>query len=84
MLNRDYVQKGRTPFKDYNFILHDVWEDFVTNILSDDAKAKSEKFNELTKRSELAHHLGMLGYAGKAEQWWWEEREQLRLGSQIH
>ena len=24
MLNREYVQKGRTPFEDYNFIKHDV------------------------------------------------------------
>ena len=24
ILNREYVQKGRTPFKDYNFIMHDV------------------------------------------------------------
>jgi len=29
MLNRDYVQKGRTPFEDYNFIVCDVWEEFV-------------------------------------------------------
>ena len=29
MPNRDYVQTGRTPFEDYNFIMRDVWEEFV-------------------------------------------------------
>ena len=29
MLNREYVQKGRTPFKDYNFIKRHEWEEFV-------------------------------------------------------
>ena len=80
MLNRDYVQKGRTPFEDYNFILANVWEEFVTKMLNEDAKAKSEKFKELAKRNELAHHLGMIGYAGKVEQWRQEEREAAEAG----
>jgi hypothetical protein len=29
MLNREYVQTGRTPFEDYNFIMHDVWEELI-------------------------------------------------------
>ena len=29
MLNREYVQTGRTPFEDYNFIKRDVWEEFI-------------------------------------------------------
>ena len=41
MLNRDYVQKGRTPFEDYNFILDNVWEEFVTKMLSEDAKSRA-------------------------------------------
>jgi hypothetical protein len=33
----------------------------------EEAKAKGEKFKELTKRNELAHHLGMTGYAAKTK-----------------
>jgi hypothetical protein len=36
---------------------------------TEEAKAKGEKFKELAKRDELAHHLGMIGYATKTEQW---------------
>ena len=28
-LNTEYVKKGKTPFEDYNFIMRDVWEEFV-------------------------------------------------------
>ena len=75
MLNREYVQKGRTPFEDYNFIKRDIWEEFVTKQSTKEAKAKGEKFSELTKRNELHHHLGMTGYATKNEKWRQEERE---------
>ena len=40
-----------------------------------EAKAKGEKFSELSKRNELHHHLGMTGYAAKMEKWRQEERE---------
>ena len=70
MLNREYVQTGRTPFEDYNFITHDVWEAFVVKQSTEEAKAKGEKFSELAKRNELHHHLGMTGYATKTEKWW--------------
>jgi hypothetical protein len=69
MLNREYVQIGRTPFKDYNKIRLAVWEEFVKKMSTKEAKAKDEKFKELAKRNELAHHLGMIGYAAKMEQW---------------
>jgi hypothetical protein len=35
---------------------------------TEEAKAKGEKFSELTKRNQLHHHLGMTGYTAK-EQW---------------
>jgi hypothetical protein len=63
------VQTRRTPFEDYNMIRPAVWEEFVKKMSTEEAKAKSEKFKELTKRNELAHHLGMIGYATKTEQW---------------
>ena len=75
MLNRQYVQKGRTPFEDYDFIMRDVWEEFVVKQLTEEAKAKGEKFSELAKRNVLYHHLGMIGYAAKIEKWQQEEKE---------
>jgi hypothetical protein len=69
MLNREYVQTGRIPFEDYNMIRPHVWEEFVKKMSTEEAKAKGDKFKELAKRNELAHHLGMLGYAAKTEQW---------------
>jgi len=80
MLNREYVQKGRTPFEDYNFITRDVWEEFVTKQSTKEAKAKGEKFFELAKRNEIHHHLGMIGYAAKMEKWRQEEREAATVG----
>ena len=80
MLNREYVQKGRTPFEDYNFITRNVWEEFVTKQSTKEAKAKGEKFFELAKRNEIHHHLGMIGYAAKMEKWRQEEREAATVG----
>jgi hypothetical protein len=83
MLNREYVQKGRTPFKDYNFITRDVWEEFIAKQSNEEAKAKGEKFSKLAKRNELHHHLGMTGYAAKMEKWRQEEREAAEACIQI-
>ena len=47
----------------------DVWEEFVVKQSTKEAKAKGEKFSELTKRNELHHHLGMTRYAAKTEKW---------------
>jgi hypothetical protein len=30
-LNKNYVQKGKTPYEDYSFIKRHVWEEFVEN-----------------------------------------------------
>jgi hypothetical protein len=65
MLNREYMQTGRTPFEDYNFIKRDIWEEFIVKQSTEEAKAKGEKFSELAKRNELHHYLGMIGYAAK-------------------
>jgi hypothetical protein len=75
LLNREYVQTGRTPFKDYNMIKKHVWDEFVELMSTDEAKAKAKKFKELAKRNELPHNLGMTGYAFHIEEWQREERE---------
>ena len=35
-LNRHYVQEGKTPYKDYNFIKCHVWEEFVEKMSTKD------------------------------------------------
>jgi hypothetical protein len=80
MLNKEYVKTGKTPFERYNFIMHDVWEAFVSQKQSKEAKAKGEKFSELTKWNVLHHHLGMTGYAAKKAKWREEERAAVEAG----
>ena len=74
MLNKYYVKTGKTPLGHYNFIKRHVWEAFVSQKQTGEAKAKGEKFFELTKRNVLYHHLGMIGYAAKKVKWREEER----------
>ena len=68
------MQKGETPFTHYNYVLPKVWEQFVRQKQTPEAKLKSEQFSELAKRNQHHHHLGMTGYAAKRPQWWAEER----------
>ena len=51
-----------------------VWEQFVRQKQTPEAKLKSEQFSELAKRNQHHHHLGMIGYAAKRLQWRAEER----------
>ena len=37
-LNRQYAQEGKIPYKDYNFITREVWEEFVEKMSTDEAK----------------------------------------------
>ena len=64
-LNKKYVQKGKTPYADYNFIKRHVWEEIVEKMTTDESKAKGKKFSDLAKMNELPHHLGTTGYAAK-------------------
>jgi hypothetical protein len=61
------MKKGKTPFKDYSFIKHHIWEEFIELMSTKEASAKGEKFSELAKRNTLYHHLGMTRYAAKRE-----------------
>jgi hypothetical protein len=74
-LNKNYVQKGKTPYEYYNFIKQHVWEEFVEKMSTEDIKAKDEKYSQLAKRNTLYHHLGNTGYTGKRKKWQQEERE---------
>ena len=73
--NRHYVQEGKTPYKDYNFITRQVWEEFVEKMSTDEAKAKGQEYSELAKKDVLPHHLGMTGYAAKRKKLRQEEME---------
>ena len=39
-LNRHYVQEGKTPYEDYNFIKCHVWEEFVEKMCTEESKSK--------------------------------------------
>ena len=58
----------------------EVWEVFVRQKQTPEAKAKSEQFSELAKRNQHHHHLGMTGYATKRPQWQAEERALAEAG----
>jgi hypothetical protein len=74
-LLNNYMKKGKSPLLDYTFIKQHIWNEFIEKNSTDEVKAKSEKFTELTKKNELSHHLGMMGYAGKRPKWRQQERE---------
>jgi hypothetical protein len=61
-LNKKYVQKGLTPFKDYGRITQAQWDEFVALKTSAEEKEKSQKMAELARRNEYPHHLGSTGY----------------------
>jgi hypothetical protein len=79
-LNKLYLKKGKTPFEDYNFIKRHEWEEFIGKMSTDEAKAKGEKYSELTKRNMHHHHIGMIGYTAKRLKWQQKEREAAEAG----
>ena len=40
-LNRHYVQEGKTPYKDYNFITREVWEEFIEKMSTDKQRPRA-------------------------------------------
>jgi hypothetical protein len=59
------VQKGKSPCTRYNYVLPEVYEQFIKQKQTLEAKLKSEQFSELAKRNQHHHHMGMTWYAGK-------------------
>jgi hypothetical protein len=74
------MKKGKSPLQDYTFIKQHVWDEFIEKMSTDEVKAKSEKFSELTKKNELSHHLGIMEYVGKRPNWRQQEREAESAG----
>jgi hypothetical protein len=62
-LNKDYMEKGNTPFEHYNYVMTKVWEVFTKQKQTSEAKSKSKQFLDLTKRNINYHHLGLTRYA---------------------
>ena len=79
-LDKEFLQKGRTPFLKYTFVENDYWEAFARQRQTPEPQAKSEQFIELAKRNQHHHHMGMTGYAGKKPGWRAEERAQAEAG----
>lgn len=67
------MQEGKTPYKDYNFITHEIWEEFVEKMSTNEVKVKGQQYSERAKKNVLPHHLGMTGYAAKRKKWRKEE-----------
>ena len=68
-LYTDYVQKGRSPLEDYNFLTREIWDEFVKMVSTPEFEAKSQKGKELAKKNEHKHNLGNIGYAGHRNKW---------------
>jgi hypothetical protein len=80
MLNKEFLQKGKTPFVKYNMVEHEDWEVFATQRQTPEAQAKSKEFTALAKRNEHPHHMGMIGYPGHKPRWRAEERARVEAG----
>ena len=68
-LNRKYVQKGLTPYKDYVRIIQAQRDEFVALKTLAEEKEKSQKMAELARRNEHPHHLGSTGYRQAMKKW---------------
>jgi hypothetical protein len=55
-------------------VLPEVWERFLQQKETLEAKQKSQQFIELARRNQHHHNMGMTGYAGKRLRWRAEER----------
>ena len=52
ILNREYMQKGRTPFEDYNFVKRHEWEEFVEKYRS--KKQRPRVRSSLSSQREMS------------------------------
>ena len=66
-LNKEYVQKGLTPFNEFGHITPNQWASFVAWKTSPEALALSASNSERAKMNKHPTHLGPGGYAGKEE-----------------
>ena len=57
-LNQKYIQKGWTPFYEFDNITPSQWEELVAQKTSPEALELSARNTELAKRNKHHHHLG--------------------------
>jgi ssDNA-specific exonuclease RecJ len=67
-LNKDYVQKGLTPFKDLGFITPDDWTTLVNQRTPKKALEVSKNFEALSKQRKCHPNLGLGSYKAKIEE----------------
>lgn len=78
-LNRDYVKKGKTPFRKWGH-LRAVWAEFVLQKQSPEALKSSEVHKQIQAKNKHPHRLGTGGYDGKIQEWRRIEAERQRAG----
>nr|TKW25701.1 hypothetical protein SEVIR_3G135600v2 [Setaria viridis] len=81
MLNIEYVKKGKNTRDDFSRIPPEMWEEFVQQKNTSEARALSEEnTRKAMKAAENPYHLGAGRYVAKIAKWRREEEEQ-RLAS---
>nr|TKW13816.1 hypothetical protein SEVIR_5G125600v2 [Setaria viridis] len=76
ILNTDYVKKGKNARNNFGRIPLEMWEEFVQQKNTLEAKALSEENTRKDmKATENPHHLGAGGYAAKIAKWRREKEE---------
>ena len=66
-LDKNYIQKGLTPFNEFGHITPSQWADLVAQKTSPEALALSAHNTELAKKNVHRHRLGPDGYYGNEE-----------------
>jgi hypothetical protein len=80
-LNKNYIQKGLTPFNEWGHITPSQWVDLVAQKTTPVAFALSARNTKLAKKNKHHHHLGLDVYIGKEEQFRKMEEEAATSGS---
>jgi hypothetical protein len=80
-LNKNYIQKGLTPFNEWGHITPSQWVDLVAQKTTPATFALSARNTKLAKKNKHHHHLGPGGYIGKEEQFRKMEEEAATSGS---
>ena len=80
-LNKKYIQKGLTPFKEFSNITPSQREELVAQKTSLEALELSARNTELAKKNKYHHHLGPGGYYVKEEQFRKMDEEAAAAGN---
>jgi hypothetical protein len=80
LLNKEFVQKNRTPDFDEYPLLKDFWDEFVRFKTSEEAQAMSDRNKVNSAKNVYPHSLGPGGYMRKLPQWARREDELVLRG----